>query len=58
MPRNRIISHACAGILVSVRLSPSIIELLDLLAERDGISSRSALIRIAVDNEISKRVSI
>ena len=56
MPRTRIISYESAGVLVSVRLSASVIELLDLISERDSIAGRSALIRQCIDEGIARRV--
>ena len=56
MPRPRAISSAGAGVLVSVRFSREIIKLLDLIAERDGLSGRSALLREAAHHEIAARM--
>lgn len=57
MPRKRIISYESAGILISIRLSPTVIELLDLISTRDGFSGRSALIREFIECGISTRIS-
>lgn len=55
MPRKPTIAKE-AGILVSVRLSPVSIALLDVIAARDGFDGRSALIRESITNELEARV--
>lgn len=56
MGRRRIISASDAGTMVSVRLSRDVITLLDLIAKRDGLTGRSALLREAAYHELAARM--
>lgn len=56
MARPRTICASESGVIISVRFSRDIIELLDLIVERDHLANRSTLLREAAYNEISVRI--